>query len=132
MRRGFPARIGALSAALALAACGGSGGSSASTTAPSAAPVVEEDQVVIQVDVDKDGDLDILTLDPSQDPFVIVEALEGDGAGGFVDRTQTSAPATLDPGLSNGLAAHRETSLEKGTLLIIDSSGDEVLVEILD
>jgi hypothetical protein len=110
----------------ALVGCGASG---TTTTLPTTTPPptggsdvtsVAQERLVVQMDYNGDDAPDVLTLDTSQTPFQVVEALEGTAGGVPVDVTDLLAGQTIDPEISRALAEYLSTSFSVATRTELD------------
>jgi len=124
--------------ALALAA-GCSGGGSGAPPAPTpdslALGAIARDEVVVEMDLDGDGSSDLLTLDTSRDPIVIVEALLGTDGDEPIDATATYLGRALDPAVANVVAAYLSDSLgvaERTDLECLDAAGDPIPLALFE
>lgn len=107
--------------ALTLFACGGGGGGGGGASdggltdepADITPPAETEPQelVVVRYDHDGDGDQDLLTLDATQSPLTIVEALEGTDSGEAIDATAALAGTPVDPAVSEALTRYLADSV---------------------
>jgi len=123
---------GALLVALALIA--GCGGSSTSGGAPPL-DVLEQQTLVVQMDQNGDNELDLLTLDISESPFVILEALYGVPGGDFQDVTDSLRGLAIDPSVSGALANYVGGSFaigERTELDVTNIDGDPVKVVVFE
>jgi len=122
----------ALGAAM-LAACGGSSG--AAPAQPALDSVPQEAQVVVRYDLNGDSNPDLLTLDTTQTPFRIMEALDGTADGGAVDSTAVRRGQAIDPAVSDALATYLTQSTAAGTetrLDVVDQNGNPFTVTIFE
>ncbi len=129
---GFFLTLGAFWALGLATGCGG-GGSSSSASTEDIAAQSQENSVVVGYDHNGDGYLDMLTLDLGAEPLTILEALEGDGQGGYVDRTDALAGQAIDTALSASIKDYVASTIELGgqtELELTDTSGNSVLVVI--
>jgi hypothetical protein len=90
--------------ALVLAGCGGSGSTSASGGGGGSLQALDQETLVVQMDQNGDNELDLVTLDISESPFVILECLYGMPGGDFQDVTATLKGRPIDPAVSGALA----------------------------
>jgi len=124
---------GAMLVVLALlAGCGGGG-----TTGGGAPPldVLEQQTLVVQMDQNGDNELDLLTLDISESPFVILEALYGVPGGDFQDMTEVLRGLAIDPSVSGALANFVGGSFavaERTELDVTNIAGDPVKVVVFE
>jgi hypothetical protein len=91
--------------------------------------------VVVRFDQDGDGYPDLLTLDRTETPFTVVEALRGTADGGTVDATGALAGRTIDPAVSDTLAAYLAESIEVASeqeLVAVDSQGSSVTLTVYE
>jgi len=109
---GRKGRTAALAAGLTLlAACGGGEDGATRLGADGGGSLTANpDEIVVRYDEDHDALLDVVTLDVSQDPCVIVEALQGTADGDWVDATATWRGRTIDSRLSDALRLYRASS----------------------
>jgi len=115
-----------------LAGCGGGG-----TTGGGAPPldVLEQQTLVVQMDQNGDNELDLLTLDISESPFVILEALYGVPGGDFQDMTEVLRGLAIDPSVSGALANFVGGSFavaERTELDVTNIAGDPVKVVVFE
>jgi hypothetical protein len=103
--------------AAALVGCGASGTTATvpTTTTPpptggSSVTSVAQERLVVQMDYNGDEEPDVLTLDTSETPFKVVEALQGTPAGEPVDVTAVLGGQALDPEISRALAEYLAAS----------------------
>ena len=127
-----------LALALLTAGCGG-GGDITPSTAPGgpAGPIAQapaKNLVVVRIDLDADGNPDLLTLDADQRPLAIVEALRGTPDGGSVDATAAFAGQQLAPEIDDALAKHLAESfdLDSETDLEVTVGGEIVTVTVIE
>ena len=100
---------------LLVAGCGGSGGDPTSPGPGEDPPTaIPQQTLVIQMDEDGDDEPDLLTLDVSQRPFRIVEALRGQTAGDPVDYSDLWRDREIDPQISDALADYLAGSIRVG------------------
>jgi len=102
-------------AALPLAACGGGGGPAprVAPTSGGVSPSAPSTQLlVVRYDLNGDTNPDVLTLDTTEAPYTIVEALEGTADGDAVDATEAWKDRQIDPVLSEALAGYVAGSFE--------------------
>jgi hypothetical protein len=129
---------GLVSAMLLLAACGGGGGSDLALAGPTSdGPSSEAQQanlVVIRHDHDGDTHLDLLTLDASARPMVIVEALRGTPEGELQDGIESWSGTPIDPELSDAIQAYLADSFQVGaeTDLDVTLGGETVTITVLE
>lgn len=119
-----------LALALLAAGCGGGGGSSGGQPPLDA---LEQQSLVVQMDLNGDSELDLLTLDISENPFVILEALYGMPGGDFEDVTDVLRGQPMDPSVCGALATYVGGSYavgERTELDVTNSSGDPVKVVV--
>ncbi len=123
---------GAVAALLLLAAgCGGGGGSGVSQS-PQA---LDQQTLVVQMDQNGDNELDLITLDISESPFVILECLYGMPGGDFDDVTNIVRGLAIDPSVSGALATYVGGSMgvaERTELDVTDTNGDPMKVVIFE
>jgi hypothetical protein len=122
----------ALLALALLAGCNGSGPEGGSSTP---LPQLEQQTLVVQMDQNGDNELDLITLDISESPFVILECLHGMPGGDFEDRTDVLRGLPIDPGVSGALATYVGGSMDVGARTELDVSnanGDPVKVVIFE
>jgi len=123
--------LAALAAGFGLLACGGSGGGTAGAPVTSA----PQNQLVVELDMNGDNEPDILTLDTSETPFRILEAIQGVPNGEPLDATGAFAGQPIDAALSDALAKHLADSLNVASrteLELIDSIGRTVPVTVFE
>lgn len=127
-------------AAVALSGCGGGGGGgggddTAAIPAPGGSGDTQSQYVVVRYDHTGDGNADVLTLDPANEPFTVVEALAGTADGGSVDATPSLTGQAIDPAISDALSAFLADSLEVASeteLDAIDSLGNSVTLTVYE
>ena len=93
-------------ALLLLTACGGGGDTPLSTTQtkPRGADIDPgTNRVVVRYDRDGDAQPDVLTLDASRNPLVIVEAIRGTADGAGTDATDIWRGGEIDAALNDAL-----------------------------
>jgi len=130
-KRGVLGAIVAL--ALAAAGCGGSGSSAGGNPPPLQA--LDQQTLVVQMDQNGDNELDLVTLDMSESPFVILECLYGMPGGDFKDVTATVRGRAIDPAVSGALADYVGGSFGVGDrteLDVTDSKGDPMRVVVFE
>jgi hypothetical protein len=121
--------------ALALLAAGCGGASSPEGGDPPDLTGLEQQTLVVQMDQNGDNELDLLTLDISESPFVILECLYGVPGGDFVDATPSVRGLPMDPSISGALAIHMGDSLDVGSRTELDctnAAGDPVKVVVFE
>jgi hypothetical protein len=122
--------------ALSLLAIGFTGcGGGAAPGGASGQLATEAQTMVVQYDLDDDGEPDWVTLDTSTSPFQVVEAVHGTTDGEPVDITDLLAGTPIEPELSQALADHlaRSFDVDQRTELEVLLSGDRrVSVTVLD
>ncbi|MHC4492528.1 MAG: hypothetical protein ACYTDU_12980 [Planctomycetota bacterium] len=110
----------------ALVGCGASGITTTvptTTTPPTAGSdvtSVAQERLVVQMDYNGDDAPDVLTLDTSEAPFTVVEALQGTAGGVPVDVTDVLGGQTIDPEISRALAEYLATSFSVATRTELD------------
>lgn len=130
-------RVGAALIVLLLASCGGGREDALSSTLAkpsSGAAEAGDDLVAVRLDWDRDGHLDVLTLDASTDPLVVVEALRGAPEGDAIDATQDWRGRTLEPALNQRLQLYLARSMSVGTTTDLDVllHGARVTVTVIE
>ena len=126
-------RTGALVALALFAACGGGGGGSGGSQAPIQA--LDQQTLVVQMDQNGDNELDLVTLDLSESPFVILECLYGQPGGGFDDVTPYVKGLAIDPAVSGALATYVGDSMgvaERTELDVTNTHGDPMKVVVFE
>ena len=130
-------RIWTLLALLLLTSCdGGREGSPAAvrTTLAGTATGSRDDLVVIRYDWDRDAQPDVLVLDTSRNPLVIVEAIRGTADGAGVDATEAwrggEIAWALNDALQYYLAQSRSVASRTDLELILD--GAPVTVTVIE
>ncbi len=111
--------------------CGGGGGAAS----PGPAPVAQNETVVVRYDRNGDDLPDLMTLDRSREPYVIVASLDGTADGGALDTTDLLRGASIDPAISHALALYLGTSYKAGAetdLDVADSTGRERKVTVFE
>ena len=116
-----------------LMGCGGGG----QAPAPGGGDIVSlpQEQLVVQVDMNGDEEPDLITLDTTQQPFTIVEALYGNAAGDPVDATDLLYGAAFDSALSTALADYLAQSFggdERMEMDVADAFGAMVTLVIFE
>jgi hypothetical protein len=118
---------------------GGGGGSDPETTLPPGGGgdggTPPGEYVVVRYDHDGDGNPDLLTLDRTESPLVVVEALRGTDDGGSVDATKDLAGQTLDPSVSEALSAYLAESFDIASeteLDAVDALGNRVTLTVFE
>jgi hypothetical protein len=117
---------------LVFAGCGGGGGSGGSQPTPQA---LDQQTMVVQMDQNGDNELDLITLDISESPFVILECLYGMPGGDFDDVTNSVRGLAIDPAVSGALATYVGSSMgvaERTELDVTDTNGDPMKVVIFE
>ncbi|MCK6461141.1 MAG: hypothetical protein L6Q95_14765 [Planctomycetes bacterium] len=125
--------IGATAALALLAGCGGGGGSSGGGDPPLQA--LDQQSLVVQMDQNGDSELDLVTLDISESPFVILECLYGLPGGDFDDVTDAVKGRAIDPAVSGALATYVGGSMgvaDRTELDVTNSNGDPMRVVIFE
>ncbi len=123
---------GALGALLLAAACGGSGGTGGGQPPLQA---LDQQTLVVQMDQNGDDELDLITLDISESPFVILECLYGMPGGDFEDVTASLKGLAIDPAVSGALATYVGGSYGVGDrteLDVTDTNGDPMKVVVFE
>jgi hypothetical protein len=126
--------IGASAAlALLLPACGGGGGPSSGGQPPIQS--LDQQTLVVQMDQNGDSELDLITLDISESPFVILECLYGMAGGDFDDVTDSVRGLPIDPAVSGALATYVGGSFgvaDRTELDVTNSNGDPMRVVVFE
>ena len=125
--------IGAATALTLLAACGGGGGSSTGGDPPIQS--LDQQSLVVQMDQNGDNELDLVTLDISESPFVILECLYGLPGGDFDDVTDAVKGRSIDPAVSGALATYVGGSMgvaDRTELDVTNSNGDPMRVVVFE
>lgn len=125
--------IGAASALALLAGCGGGGGSGGGGDPPLQA--LDQQSLVVQMDQNGDNELDLVTLDISESPFVILECLYGLPGGDFDDVTDAVKGRAIDPAVSGALATYVGGSMgvaDRTELDVTNSNGDPMRVVVFE
>jgi hypothetical protein len=81
---------------------------------------VAQERLVVQMDINGDEAPDVLTLDTSETPFQVVEALQGTAGGDPVDVTDVLGGQAIDPEISRALAEYLATSFSVATRTELD------------
>ncbi len=125
-------------AVMLLASCSGGGDEALSATvgkptgADGGSP--STNLVVVRYDRDRDSLPDLLTLDASRNPLVIVEAIRGTADGGGVDVTDTWRGGEIEPVLNDAMQHYLTESLSVGSRtdieLVVD--GQTVTVTVIE
>ncbi len=129
---------GIVLAMVLLTACGGgSGGAVPLTQAPPDGPTPTAQQanlVVVRYDVDADGLSDVVTLDASSRPMVMVEGLRGLPEGDAVDVTDEWQGQPVDPELSDVLHSYLADSFRVGveTDLDVTLRGEPATITVIE
>lgn len=106
--------------------------------APIPSPVTSAPQaqeVVVRFDRNGDDQLDLLTLDTSDENLKIVSALDGSAVGDPVDVTAVLAGTELDPEIVRSLKTYLANSLEVASetqLDVVDQNGETVTITIFE
>jgi hypothetical protein len=129
-------RLFAIGATVALAlfttGCGGGGGSSGGQPPLQA---LDQQTLVVQMDQNGDSELDLITLDISESPFVILECLYGMPGGDFDDVTDAVRGVAIDPAVSGALATYVGGSMgvaDRTELDVTNSNGDPMRVVVFE
>jgi hypothetical protein len=125
--------IGAAAALAFLAGCGSGGGSPAGGQPQPQA--LDQQTLVVQMDQNGDNELDLVTLDVSESPFVILECLYGMAGGDFDDVTDSVRGRPIDPAVSGALATYVGGSFgvaDRTELDITNSNGDPMRVVVFE
>lgn len=115
----------------ALVGCGASGTTTPLPTTTTTPPIagnddvtdvtsVAQERLVVQMDYNGDDAPDVLTLDTSEAPFKVVEALQGTAGGAPVDVTDVVGGQTIDPEISRALAEYLTNSFSVATRTELD------------
>jgi len=112
----------------ALVGCGASGTTTPVPTTTTTPPIagndnvtsVAQERLVVQMDYNGDDAPDVLTLDTSEAPFKVVEALQGTAGGVPVDVTDVLGGQTIDPEISRALAEYLTNSFSVATRTELD------------
>ncbi|MHC4817107.1 MAG: hypothetical protein ACYTF8_03465 [Planctomycetota bacterium] len=124
----------------ALVGCGASGTTTTmptTTTTPptggSAVTSVAQERLVVQMDINGDEAPDVLTLDTSETPFQVVEALQGTAGGDPVDVTDVLGGQPIDPEISRALAEYLATSFSVATRTELDvrDANDQLITLVI-
>jgi len=129
----FLLALGASVALALVAGCGGGGGSSGGGGPPLQA--LDQQTLVVQMDQNGDNELDLVTLDLSESPFVILECLYGMPGGDFDDVTDVVKGRPIDPAVSGALATFMGGSFgvaDRTELDVTNSNGDPVRVVVFE
>jgi len=129
-----PVALGVVVAlALLGAGCGGSGGTPGGGQPPLQA--LDQQTLVVQMDQNGDSELDLITLDISESPFVILECLYGMAGGDFQDVTASVKGTPIDPAVSGALATYVGGSFgvaARTELDVTNTNGDPVRVVVFE
>jgi hypothetical protein len=129
--------------AAALVGCGASGTTTTLPTTTTTPPTdtggggqvasAAQDRLVVQMDYNGDDAPDVLTLDTSEAPFTIVEALEGTAGGDPVDVTDVLAGQAIDPEVSSALAEYLAGSFSVATRTELDvrDANDQLITLVI-
>lgn len=124
----------------ALVGCGASG---TTTTVPTTTPPpsggstvtssVAQERLVVQMDINGDDEPDVLTLDTSETPFAVVEALQGTAGGEPIDVTGVLGGQTIDPEISRALAEYLANSFSVATRTELDvrDANDQLITLVI-
>jgi hypothetical protein len=126
-------RYAALVALALVAACSGSSSSSGGDTPPLQA--LDQQTLVVQMDQNGDDELDLITLDISESPFVILECLYGMPGGDFEDVTPLVKGLGIDPAVSGALATYVGGSYgvaDRTELDVRTANGDPMKVVVFE
>ena len=126
----------------ALVGCGASGTTTTGPTTTTTPPIVTggsdvtsvaQERLVVQMDYNGDDAPDVLTLDTSEMPFTIVEALEGTVGGVPVDVTDVLGGQTIDPEISRALAEYLANSFSVATRTEMDvrDANDQLITLVI-
>ncbi len=102
---------------------------------PAVASVSQTQEVVVRFDRNGDDQLDLLTLDTSDENLKIVSALDGSAAGDPVDMTPVLAGTELDPEIVRSLKTYLANSLEVASetqLDVVDQNGETITITIFE
>ena len=117
-------------------ACGGGDGGigASSTVATHALGASEDALLVVRYDLDRDGHLDVLTLDVTASTMQVVEALQGRGDGRLVDATTSWAGRRVPAELARVLRTYRSRSyaVASETELDLLLDGEPVFLSVLE
>jgi len=122
-------RVLSLIAGLALAA--GCGGGAVGTTGPTGGDTggtttgAQQQRLVVQFDQNGDDEPDLITLDTSETPFKVIEALEGVSGGTMRNVTKSLAGQTLDIEISNAIAGYLANSFNVGKRTELDVTNQQ-------
>jgi hypothetical protein len=117
---------------LLLASCGGSGGTGGGQPP---LEVLDQRTLVVQMDQNGDDELDLITLDISESPFVILECLYGMPGGDFRDVTPQLRGLAIDPAVSGALATYVGNSFgvaDRTELDVTNTNGDPMKVVVYE
>lgn len=129
--------VGVVLLPLMLTACGGgedAGPTERSDAARRGGRLPHKAALVVRYDFDQDDHADVLTLDATQRPLRIVEALQGGARGAFVDATARWRGRSIDAELDAVLHTYLERSLSVAseTPLEIQVRGRPVLLSVIE
>ena len=119
--------------ALALLVAGCGGGGSGGGAPPLQA--LDQQTLVVQMDQNGDSELDLITLDISESPFVILECLHGMPGGDFEDVSASLKGLAIDPAVSGALATYVGSSFgvaDRTELDVTDTNGDPMKVVVFE
>ncbi len=105
-----------------------------SPTPPPVTSVPQAQEVVVRFDRNGDGQLDLLTLDVTDD-LKIVSALDGSAVGDPIDVTPVLKGTELDPEIVRALKTYLANSLEIASetqLDVVDQNGATVTITIFE
>ena len=94
-----------------------------------------QEQLVVQVDLNGDEEPDLITLDTTEQPFMIVEAIYGSAAGDPVDATDLLFGTAFDSALSTALADYLAQSFggdERMEMDVADAFGAMVTLVVFE
>jgi hypothetical protein len=132
--RGLLAFGATVALALLATGCGGGGGSPGGGGPPPIQSLSQE-TLVVQMDQNGDNELDLITLDISESPFVILECLYGMPGGDFDDVTDAIKGRSIDPAVSGALATYVGGSFgvtDRTELDVTNSNGDPMRVVVFE
>jgi len=130
-------QVGAALILLLLTSCGGGREDALSSTrekpAEDAARAGDE-LLAVRLDWDHDGHLDVLTLDASKNPLVVVEALRGTPGGDATEAPPEWGGREIAPALNRVLQLYLARSMSVGTTTDLDVilEGERVTVTVIE
>jgi len=97
--------------------------------------VPQNETVVVRYDRNGDDLPDLMTLDRSKEPYVIVASLDGTADGNALDTSDLLRGLPIDPAISRALALYLGASYKAGAetdLDVADSTGRDLKVTVFE